>query len=139
MSASRPSSNNLPRTSAVLLKAAPGATTPRRGPSSAKAAPGAKVFDPQVYTPSVKTRLPDGSILVRAGVPVILNGEDEVGTAEAARIMGCSRDYVGRLCDEGIFVEGVDQRRIGKRGNYRIKRAAVLRHAPLLQEANEQS
>ena len=48
---------------------------------------------------------------------------------EAARILGCEVDWVGKLCDRGTFVEGADWRRIGVRGNYKIKRASVLRLA----------
>ena len=134
MSAPRPSTS---RTAARIAAPAPrstGAAPKGTGKTNALPVP---PFDPVVYTPSIRTRQPDGSILVRAGVPGVLNGEDEVGTAEAARIIGCSRDYVGRLCDLGTFVEGVDQRRIGCRGNYRIKRAAVLKFAMLLRESPE--
>ena len=98
---------------------------PRKNPMHT----GPELWDPVVYTPTIKTRQPDGSILLRAGVPVVLNGDDEIDTHEAARIMGCSRDYVGRMCDEGIFHESVDWRRIGTRGNYKLKRASVLKHA----------
>lgn len=83
-------------------------------------------FEPIVHIPAITTRLPDGSLNVRAGKPVLLGGEDEVGTAEAARILGCEPDWVGRLCDQGKLLEGRDWRRIGERGNYRIKRAAVI-------------
>ena len=86
-------------------------------------------LDPVVFVPSVKVRLPDGSVTVRAGQPVILNGEDEISSAEAARILGCEVDWVGKLCDRGTFVEGDDWRRIGVRGNYKLKRASVLKLA----------
>ena len=86
-------------------------------------------LDPVVFVPSVKVRLPDGSVIVRAGQPVILNGADEISSAEAARILGCEVDWVGKLCDRGTFVAGDDWRRIGVRGNYKIKRASVLKLA----------
>ena len=88
-----------------------------------------ELFDPVVFTPTIKTRQPDGSLVVRAGAPVILNGADEISSAEAARILGCEVDWVGKLCDRGTFVEGDDWRRIGVRGNYKIRRASVLRLA----------
>lgn len=114
---------------AVLHQAAP-APRSGRGPS-------VKPFDPVAFTPTIKTRQPDGSITVRAGVPVILNGADEIGTAEAARILGCEIDWIGKLCDRGTFIEGEDWRRIGTRGNYKLKRAAVIKHAGLKLEEQE--
>lgn len=134
MSAPRPSTS---RTAARLAADAPrpsGAAPKGTGKTNALPVP---PFDPVVYTPTIKARQPDGSIIVRPGVPVVLNGEDEISTQEAARLMGCSRDHVGRLCDLGTFVEGVDHRRIGCRGNYRIKRASVLKFAMLLRESPE--
>jgi len=83
-------------------------------------------FEPVVYVPAVTTRQPDGSLIVRAGKPVVLGGEDEIGTAEAGRIMGCTGDWVAELCDRGVLKEGDDWRRIGGRGNYRIKRASII-------------
>jgi len=85
-----------------------------------------ELFDAVVYTPTIKVRQPDGSLLVRAGTPVVLGGDDEINSAEAARILGCEVDWVGKLCDRGTLVENTDWRRIGVRGNYKIKRASVL-------------
>ena len=79
-----------------------------------------------VYIPPIVCRQPGGGVLITAGRPVILNGEDEISTAEAARILGCGVSWVGSLCDRGTLVEGKDWHRISKRGNYKIKRAAVL-------------
>lgn len=90
---------------------------------------GPELFDPVVYTPTITTRQPDGSMIVRAGKPVILNGEDEITTAEAARILGCQVNWVGALCDRGTFIEGRDWRRIGPRGNYKLRRSSVIKHA----------
>ena len=72
---------------------------------------------------------------IRPGKPVVLHGEDEIGTPEAARILGCSTRRVVALCDEDILREGEDWRRIGPRGFYHIKRAAVLRLAGMEGEA----
>jgi hypothetical protein len=91
------------------------------------AKPSSNVAEPVVYIPPTITRQPDGSITVRAGKPIILNGEDEIGTAEAAKILGCGITWVSRICDEGKLREGIDWRRIGDRGNYRIKRASVMK------------
>jgi len=89
----------------------------------------APAFDPVVFIPSIRVRLPDGSLTVKAGQPLILNGEDEINSAEAARILGCEVDWVGKLCDRGTLIENADWRRIGVRGNYKIKRASVLKMA----------
>lgn len=84
-------------------------------------------FEPLVHYPVVKVPQPDGSVLIRAGKPVVLQGEDEISTSEAARILGCQPDWVSRMCDRGDLIEGRDWRRIGTRGNYRIKRSSVIR------------
>jgi len=84
------------------------------------------LFEPIFYTPTITTRQPDGSLVIKAGKPVVLGGEDEITTAEAARILGCGVSWVGSLCDRGTLIEGVDWRRIGVRGNYKIKRASVI-------------
>lgn len=96
----------------------------------------------EVFIPPVRVQNPDGSVTVKAGKPVILDGADEIGTAEAARIIGVSQRQVIKYCDEGILVEGADWRRPGRPmevrpetearkttgvGNYRIKREAALR------------
>jgi hypothetical protein len=83
--------------------------------------------EPTFFIPPIATRLPDGSLSVRAGKPILLNGEDEITTAEAAKILGCGTTWVARICDEGKLREGLDWRRIGTRGNYRIKRQSVMR------------
>lgn len=83
-------------------------------------------FEPIVHIPVVRIPQPDGSLLIRPGKPVVLGGEDEIGTAEAAKILGCEPDWVGRLCERGTLLEGRDWRRIGERGNYKIKRASVI-------------
>lgn len=56
--------------------------------------------------------------------------EDEVGTREAARLIGCSVRHVQAMCDEGKIVEGRDWRKLPGPGrgfkHYRIRSAAVL-------------
>lgn len=55
--------------------------------------------DFRVHVPIVKVPQPDGSVLVKAGKPQIL--ENEIGTAEFARMTGMSQSYVELLCNEG--------------------------------------
>jgi hypothetical protein len=86
------------------------------------------VGDVEVFFPPIKIHQPDGSVLVKPGRAIVLAGADEINTAEAARILGVSISYVGALCDHGVFLEGQDWRRLGARGNYRLKRASVLRY-----------
>ena len=81
----------------------------------------------QVFYPPINIPQPNGDILIRAGKPVVLGGENEITTAAAAAILGCGPDWVGRLCDNGRLVEGEDWRRIGDRGIYRIKRSSILK------------
>jgi hypothetical protein len=76
----------------------------------------------------VKIPQPDGSILMRPGRPIV--EEDEIGTREAAKILGLSQRRVQAMCDEGLLTEGKDWRRpasIKGAAWYRIKRTAVLR------------
>jgi hypothetical protein len=91
-------------------------------------------FTATFYIPPIVTRGPDGSVTVRAGKPVLLGGEDEINTAEAARIIGCSVSWIGALCDRGTLLEGRDWRRISVRGNYKIKRASILKLAGVRQQ-----
>jgi len=104
-------------------------------PSTKPAPSGRKVpapqFEPVFWIPPIVTRQPDGSVTVRAGKPVLLGGEDEISTAEAGRILGCTGDWCAELCDRGVFVEAKDWRRLGKRGNYRLKRASVIAYGGL--------
>ncbi len=54
----------------------------------------------------------------------------EIGTAQAAEVLGCSIRAVQDMCDRGLLVEGRDWRKLrlrGARGEYRITHAAVLR------------
>jgi hypothetical protein len=86
------------------------------------------VGDVEVFFPPIKIHQPDGSVLVKPGRAIVLADADEITTGEAARILGVSVDWIGKLCDRGQFAEGRDWRRNGPRGNYRLKREAVLRH-----------
>jgi hypothetical protein len=66
-------------------------------------------------------------IIRRDGSMAVL--EDEVSTSEVAKLLGCSVRHVQSLCDDGRLVEERDWRKLtsrGARGEYRIRRAAVL-------------
>lgn len=86
---------------------------------------------PQVRTPWLKVPQGDGSILLVPGKPVVM--EDEVGTREAAGLLGVSQRTMQEYCDGGILREGIDWRQNPARpgspkgGCIRIKRAAVLK------------
>jgi hypothetical protein len=73
----------------------------------------------------VKIPQGDGAFLVKPAPAVVV---DEIGTREAAQILGLSQRRVQALCDEGVLVEGKDWRRnpASKRGAYRITRSAVI-------------
>ncbi len=75
---------------------------------------------------------PDGSILLKPCRTVTVVA-DEVGTREAAQILGVTANTVRMYCDAGTLVEGKDWRRnpslpgSGHGGSYRIRREAVMR------------
>ena len=108
----------------------------KRRPHNHDATPPLPGFAPIIHIPVIRVPQPNGDLLIRAGKPVVLGGEDEISTTEAAAILGCTLDWVGRLCDRGTLIEGVDWRRIGDRGLYRIKRASVIRLAYPNQETD---
>jgi len=60
---------------------------------------------------------------------VLLDGE--IGTAEAATLLGCSVRHIQALCDEGVIREVTEWRKVPGRAFggkvYRIRRSAVLR------------
>ena len=56
---------------------------------------------PEVIIPSVKVFQSDGSVLFKAGKPVII--EAQIGTAEAAKLLGMSRRWVIAECESGNF------------------------------------
>jgi hypothetical protein len=71
---------------------------------------------------------PGGCVLLR---PVMVGAEQEIGTREAAKLLGCSQRTVQQKCDEGVLKEGVEWRKLRSRcqesSHYRIKLEAVLR------------
>ena len=60
----------------------------------------------QIWIPVVK-----GDVLVREDGSLHVF-EEEVGTAEAARLLHCSIRHVQSMCDEGRLVEGRDWRKL---------------------------
>jgi hypothetical protein len=56
---------------------------------------------PVVHVPTVRIPQPDGSILIKAGKPVIL--DDEVTVAEAAKLIGLAKRTIEAQCALGQF------------------------------------
>src|ERR1017187_4945018 len=56
---------------------------------------------PEVIIPSVKVFQSDGSVLFKDGKPVVI--EAQIGTAEAAKLLGMSRRWVIAECESGNF------------------------------------
>jgi len=46
----------------------------------------------------------NGEFLVKPGRPIVVNGTEEVSTAEFARLTGLSQRHITTLCDEGRIV-----------------------------------
>ena len=78
---------------------------------------------PEVIIPSVKVFQSDGSVLFKAGKPVVI--EAQIGTAEAARIMGMSRRWVISECESGTFKTSY-RPSLKARGWWKIARAEGL-------------
>ena len=55
--------------------------------------------EPMFRVPVIKMRQPDGSILVKAGRPEVV--EDEVTIAEFHRETRVSKRYIAELCEQG--------------------------------------
>ena len=78
---------------------------------------------PEVIIPAIRVPQSDGSVLFKAGKPVVV--EAQIGTAEAARIMGMSRRWVIAECESGNFKTA---HRPGLKASawWKISRAEVL-------------
>ena len=80
-------------------------TAPAKAPHPARApvAPTPPAFVPPRFTIPVITvpGAKDGEVIVRAGKPQPV--AEEITTAQFAREVGLSRDYVARLCNMGII------------------------------------
>ena len=84
--------------------------------------------EPNYITPWMRIPQANGEYILKPGKPVV--EETEIGTGEAAKLLGLSQRRVNEMCDEGIFVEGRDWWRPpgrSRNGRYHLKRAAVLR------------
>ena len=78
---------------------------------------------PDVFIPAVKATQADGSIVFRAGKPIIVEGM--IGTGEAARIMGMSRRWVIAECESGNF-KTAHRPGLKARSWWKLARAEVL-------------
>ena len=86
------------------------------------------MLSPKLITPWIRVPGLNGEFILKPGKPVF--EEEEIGTREAARLLGLSQRRVNEMCDQGLFVEGRDWwRPPGQKrgGQYHIRRAAVLR------------
>jgi len=82
---------------------------------------------PQVIIPVIRIPQPDGSILFKAGKPTIL--ENEIGTVEAARLLGLSQRSIELQCEDGSFKSAFKPG--GKPGSkWRLARSEVLARRP---------
>jgi len=72
-----------------------------------------------------KLRMVPDNALVVAGQIFTLHAE--IGTAEAAQVLGCHQITVAKMCESGKLREGADWRRLSAgRGPYLIRREAIL-------------
>ena len=78
---------------------------------------------PRVIVPTVNVRQADGSILSKAGKPILL--EDELGTHEAARLLGMSSRWVQTQCELGTF-KTAHKPGLKDRSRWRITRSEVI-------------
>ena len=81
---------------------------------------------PTVVVPTISIRQPDGSILSRAGKPVIM--EDLLNTSTAARLLGMSTRWIQYQCEVGIF-KTAHKPGQSPRSQWRIARHEVLSRA----------
>jgi len=56
---------------------------------------------PTVITQTIRIPQPDGSILFRPGKTIVI--EEEISTAEAARLLGLSQRHIESQCNQGLF------------------------------------
>jgi excisionase family DNA binding protein len=76
-----------------------------------------------VFTPTITVRQPDGSLLVKAGKPQLV--EPTISTAEAAALLGISQRNIQKQCEDGDFKTAVKPgKKTGSR--WRIARSEVM-------------
>jgi hypothetical protein len=85
---------------------------------------------PTVVVPAVRIPQPDGSILFKAGKPMVV--EAEISTHEAAKLLGLSQRHIEHQCAIGLFKTAYKPG--GRPGSYwRIARSEVeARRRPAL-------
>lgn len=77
---------------------------------------------PDIYIPAVKIPQPDGSLLIRAGKPVVM--EEMIECTEAAAILGLAARTINYQCQIGQFATAVKPS--GRaRGKWKIARSEV--------------
>jgi hypothetical protein len=85
--------------------------------------PQARMIFPEVSFPTIKVPQPDGSILFKPGKPVAV--EAEIGTREAARLLGMFRRWVETECELGRF-KTAHKPGTQPKSNWKIARSEVL-------------
>lgn len=78
---------------------------------------------PTMMIPALRIPQPNGDILIRAGKPVVVG--DEIGTVEAARLLGIRPRTVQKLFDDGSFDTAFKP---GQKRNsqWRVSRSEIL-------------
>ncbi|MGD0252316.1 MAG: hypothetical protein ABSC01_06420 [Verrucomicrobiota bacterium] len=104
-------------------------------PKRTKTIPAATPRQPTFLVPVIKLRQPDGSLLVKAGRPEIVN--DEVGVSEFHKETGISKRHIATLCEQGL----IQHRRLTPKKDSKIliPRSEISRFRNLDDEASEQS
>lgn len=89
-------------------------------------------FAPVIHVPAIRIAQPDGSILVKAGKPELLKGEDEITPREFSEKAGLSHRRVLALIEEGL----IEARPLSPKKNsrWRIPRSEVARYLKLEKE-----
>jgi hypothetical protein len=89
------------------------------------------VTDPRNYPkatiPFIRTNLPDGSIILRPGRPIV--GDCYITTLEASRLLGMSCNWVIAQCESGLFATAFKPNSCPK-SHWRISRSEVLSRLP---------
>jgi hypothetical protein len=78
---------------------------------------------PAVTIPAIVTRQPDGSVLVRAGKPVV--SSDTIGAKAAGKLLGLSVRTIEKMCLESL-IPGATKPGSRPKSRWRIPLQAVL-------------
>ncbi len=78
---------------------------------------------PEFIYPIVRIPQPDGALLIRRGTPVLVQGD--IGTKEAATILGMSRNWIIAECQSGAF-RTAHKPGTKPKSQWKIARAEVL-------------